>query len=335
MELNRDNYYTPEADMEYMSCSQFQSFQACEAAALAKLQGRWLEEPSEAFIVGNYFHTAMESEEAHLQFCDENFHAIYKTKVIKGKGGLPDMEVITGKKAPYEQADVMLAAAHNDALIQSLIDMPGENEKIMTGLIWGVPWRIRLDKYVENGRMIIDWKTVASIGELKWSDKYREKVTFIEAYDYMMRAAVYSEVEKQNAGSEEDPNFVIVAISKQDPPDKEVLLLNHRTRYDFELELIGKKLPYFQAIKEGRMKPKRCGTCAYCRSTKKLYEIRPYYSLMPEYRGDPEDDYAAEFGTGEAVADSPEERDMEPVSSMSEPDKLGETLGRDVDAVRS
>lgn len=328
MELNRDNYYTPEADMEYMSCSQFQSFEACEAAALAKLQGRWQDEPSEAFVVGNYFHTAMESDEAHAQFCEENFHTIYKTKVIKGKGGLPDTEVITGKKASFEQADAMLAAAHNDALIQSLIDMPGENEKIMTGLIWGVPWRIRLDKYVPDGRMIIDWKTVANISELKWSDKYRERVTFIEAYDYMMRAAVYSEIEKQNAGSAEDPNFVIVAISKQDPPDKDVLLLNHRTRYDFELELIGKKLPYFQAIKTGRMKPKRCGTCAYCRATKKVCEIRPYYSLMPEYRGALEDDYAAELRTGEAVADTPDERTMDSMPTMSESDTLGSSVGR-------
>ena len=333
MDLNRDNYYTPEADMEYMSCSQFQAFEACEAAALAKLQGRWQDEPSEAFLVGNYFHSAMEGEEAHAQFCEENESAIYKTRVVKGKGGLPDSVVITGKKAPYEQADMMLEAAHKDALIQSLIDMPGENEKIMTGQIWGVPWRIRVDKYIESGRMIVDWKTVANIGELKWSDKYHEKVTFIEAYDYMMRAAVYSEIEKQNAGSEDDPNFVIVAISKQDPPDKEVLLLNHRTRYDFELELIGKKLPYFQAIKEGRMKPKRCGTCPYCRATKKLYEIRPYYSLMPEYRGEPEDDYAADFRTGEAVADAQAEGSMEPVPTMSEPGGVGETVGRQVDAV--
>ena len=37
MILTRDNYYTPEADWEYMSCSQYQGWCECEAKQLAKL----------------------------------------------------------------------------------------------------------------------------------------------------------------------------------------------------------------------------------------------------------------------------------------------------------
>lgn len=292
MELTRDNYYTPEADWAYMSCSQYQSWNECEAKTLAKLQGRWQDGEKEAFLVGNYFHTHFESPEAHNQFCNDNFDKIFKTKTVKGKGGQPDTVVVTGKYAAYEQADKMIAVAEADPLIKSLIDLPGENEMIMTGLIWGVPWRIRLDKYVsDTGRMIIDYKTCANISELKWSEELREKVTFIDAYGYMMRAAVYSEVEKQNAHSDEDAHFIIIAVSKQDFPDKEALRLNHRQRYDYELEQIKKRLPTIQAIKEGRMKPKRCGVCDYCRSTKQLFAIKPYYALMPDFREAQEDDY--------------------------------------------
>ena len=43
------------------------------------------------------------------------------------------------------------------------------------------------DKYVPDGRLVIDYKTVANINELKWSNELREKVTFIDAYGYMMR----------------------------------------------------------------------------------------------------------------------------------------------------
>lgn len=290
MELTRDNYYTPEADFAFMSCSQYQAWNECEAKELAKLQGRWMDEEKEAFLVGNYFHSHFESPEAHEQFCQEHFDKIFKTKTIKGKGGLPDTVVATGKYAPYEQADKMIAVAEADPLIKSLIDMPGENEKIMVGNIAGVPWRIRLDKYIAAGRMIIDYKTCANISELKWSEALREKVTFIDAYGYMMRAAVYSEIEKQNANSNEDASFIIIAISKQDYPDKEVLMLNHRQRYDYELEQIKKRLPMIQAIKEGRVKPKRCGCCDYCRATKKLYAIKPYYALMPDFREEREDD---------------------------------------------
>ena len=188
----------------------------------------------------------------------------------------------------------MIAVAEADPLIKSLIDLPGENEKIMTGELFGVPWRIRLDKYVPDGRMIIDWKTVANISELKWSEALREKVTFIDAYSYMMRAAVYTEIEKQNAHSLDDASFIIVAISKQDYPDKEALYLNHRQRYDYELETIKKRLPMIQAVKAGVVRPKRCGFCDYCRATKRLSAIRPYYTLMPEFREDKEDDIPAE-----------------------------------------
>lgn len=197
MDLTRDNYYTPEADWAYMSCSQYQGWCECEAKQMAKLQGRWVDEPKEAFLVGNYFHTHFEGPEAHEQFCQEHFEEIYKTKTLKDKATGLETVVATGKRAAYEQADKMIQTAERDPLIRSLLDLPGENEMIMTGKLFGVPWRIRVDKYAPDGRLIIDYKTVANINELKWSSELHEKVTFIDAYGYMMRAAVYSEIEKQ------------------------------------------------------------------------------------------------------------------------------------------
>lgn len=290
-QLTRDNYYTPEADWAYMSCSQYDSFMECEAKAMAKLEGRWEDGEKEAFLVGNYFHTFFEGPEAHEQFCKENFGKIFKTKVIKGKKGEPDQEVITGKYAAFDQADKMIEAAMKDPFIRSLVELEGENEKIFTGELFGVPWRIRVDKYVPVGRLVIDYKTVANINELKWSEVYHEKVSFIDAYGYMRRAAVYSEIEKQNAGSDKDPMFIIIAISKQDPPDKEALSLNSRQRYDYELETVAKNLQRIQEAKERRRRPKRCGCCDYCRATKKLYEIKHFTSLLPDFRGEKEDDF--------------------------------------------
>ena len=299
MLLTRDNYYTPEADWAYMSCSQYQGWCECEARQMAKLQGRWVDEPKEAFLVGNYFHTHFESAQAHEQFCREHFEEIFKTKTTKALG-----TVVTGKRAPFELADRMIAVAESDELIRSLLDLPGENEKIMTGELFGVPWRIRVDKYVPSGRLVLDYKTVANINELKWGTELREKVTFIDAYGYMMRAAVYSEIEKQSVHAESDPHFIIVAISKQDYPDKEVLELNHRQRYDYELEQIKERLGHIQRVKEGAEKPARCGCCDYCRATKKLFSIRPYFKLMPEFRERREEDYAADEGP--VLADAPD-----------------------------
>ncbi len=314
MELTRDNYYSLEADREYMSCSQYQGFLECEAKQLAKLQGRWADEPSEAFVAGNYFHTYFEGPEAHKQFVDDNADSIFlkQTKAEAEQG-------IRRKRAPFEQADKMIQTAENDELIKSLIAMPGENEKIMTGKLFGVPWRIRLDKYIPDGRMIIDWKTCASITELRWSDELHQKVTFIDAYGYMMRAAVYSEIEKQFASAAADPHFIIVAISKQEFPDKEVIFLNHRQRYDYELSKIKERLQHIQFVRAGITTPKRCGVCDYCRATKKLWAIKPYYALMPEFREAREDDYQS----GEVLADTPEKRSMALLSPVRAASDLG------------
>lgn len=313
MILTRDNYYTPEADWAYMSCSQYQGWCECEARQMAKMQGRWVEEPREAFLVGNYFHSYFESPEAHEAFCRENAGKIYKTKTVKGE------IVVTGKYAPYVQADQMIQTAEGDPLIRSLIDMPGENEIVMTGTLFGVPWRVRMDRYVPNGRLIIDYKTVANINELKWDPVVREKVTFLDAYGYMMRAAVYSEIEKQTKGKSTDPHFIIIAISKQDPPDKDVLELNHRQRYDYELAQIKDRLPHIQRVKEGRERPTRCGYCDYCRATKRLFAIRPYFRLMPEFRERREEDYASDYaegGEGPLLADAPEAGAVDGVPSV-------------------
>lgn len=289
MILTRDNYYTPEADWAYMSCSQYQGWRECEAKQLAKLQGRWEDEPKEAFLVGNYFHTYFESPEAHEQFIMEHEEEIFlkQTKAEAAAG-------IRRLRAPYELANKMIKVAEVDPMIKTLLDMDGENEMIMTGEIFGVPWRIRLDKYVAAGRLIIDYKTVANIWKQEWSDEAHAKVSFLEAYEYLMRAAVYAEIEKQNAGKASDPQFLIIAISKQEHPDKEILSLNHRQRWDFELEKIKEQLPYIQAVKEGRMRPKRCGMCDYCRATKRIEAIRPYYALMPEFREAKEDEVNVE-----------------------------------------
>lgn len=307
MILDRDNYYSPEADMAYMSCSQYQAFCECEAREMAILQGRWAPEEKEAFLVGNYFHTYFEGKEAHRQFVEDNADRIFK-KQTKAQAAAGIFE----KYAPFAVADKMIAVACNDPVIQSLLEIPGENEKILTGEIFGVPWRIRMDKYCSDSRLVIDYKTVANIWETKWSDELHMRASFIDNYGYMFRATIYSEIEKQAAQSQKDPQFLIVAISKQDPPDKEVLLLNHKQRYEYELEKVRDKLPKIMAVKEGRVRPARCGMCDYCRATKRLEGIKPYYVLMPEFREQREVDYDA----GSLLDNPPEEAPMGSVSSV-------------------
>ena len=60
--LSDENYYSQEADLAYMSVSQYKKFLECETAALAKLKGEWTPESDpKALLVGNYVHSYFES----------------------------------------------------------------------------------------------------------------------------------------------------------------------------------------------------------------------------------------------------------------------------------
>lgn len=289
--LTDENYYSREADIHYMSCSQYQSFEKCEAAAIAKLRGLWQpEETSDALFQGQYFHSYFESPQAFQVFCDENFNRIFKTKTTKAKG-----TEIVGKYAPFERLDEMIEAVENDRFISRILDWQGENELPMTGIVGGVPWRMKMDKYCPGTRRIIDYKTSANLHELYYNFRTRERQTFIEEFGYMMRAAVYGEIERQNRQEATFPSFLIIGVSKQSPPDKEVILLDDDTRWEYELEVVKSKIPHIQRLKEGVENPKRCGMCEYCRATKEIRKIKAYTDLMPEFWNDPDnievDDY--------------------------------------------
>ena len=60
MFLTAENYYSQEANKEYLSVSQYKDFcgtigrPACEEQAMAKLEGRWEQEKTVSIMVGSY-----------------------------------------------------------------------------------------------------------------------------------------------------------------------------------------------------------------------------------------------------------------------------------------
>lgn len=290
--LTDENYYSREADIHYMSCSQYQAFEKCEAAAIAKLRGLWEpQEMSDALFQGQYFHSYFESPQAFETFCEQHFDRIFKTKTTKTKG----TEVV-GKYAPFERLDEMIKVVENDRFLSRILAWEGENELPMTGMVGGIPWRMKMDKYCPSSRRIIDYKTSANLRELYYNVRTKERQTFVEEFGYLMRAAVYGEIERQNRQESTFPSFLIIGVSKQSPPDKEVILLDDDTRWEYELEVVKSRIPHIQRLKEGVENPRRCGMCEYCRATKELRRIKAYTDLMPEFWNDPDnievDDYA-------------------------------------------
>ena len=265
LQLNKDNYFSLQADQEYMSCSQFQGFQKCEAKQMAKLAGEWVDEKSTALLVGSYVHSWNEGIEAKREFITNT----------------PEMFTKTGLKAEFKVADRMIEVLEQDEFCMHMLR--GQKEVIVTAEMFGMWWKVRFDNYLPEEKFASDLKTTKSITEKDWvvRDGVNAKVSFVEAYDYLIRAAVYCEVERLATGREEGDwlNFYIVAVSKEDPPDKAVISLKDPFRYSLELEKIKESLLRIKLLKQGILRPIRCGKCNYCRSTKRVEGVLDYRDM--------------------------------------------------------
>lgn len=252
LQLTQTNYHSNEANREYFSVSQFKDFMECQAKALAKINGEFEESYGNALLVGSYTHAAFESNEAFQQVIEENSDAIF---MKRGNGKYKDFEV----------ADAMIETIKNDKF--AMFAMEGEKEIILTADLFGVPWKAKIDSINHQRNTFTDLKTTRSLSQRFWSDKYQKYVSFIEAWDYVLQMAVYREIICQNTGSYYSP--YIVAVTKEDPPDKAVLHFDD-SRFQFELDFVEHLMEQFKALKAGNAEPSRCEKCAYCRGTKQL-----------------------------------------------------------------
>ena len=253
IELNDENYYTRQSDIDYMSYSQFKQFETCEAAALAVLNGETKQQPpTTAQLVGSYVDAFFDGT------LDE-----FKTKnpqIFKKDGSL---------KADFTLAEKIIERVQRDEMFMKY--MNGEKQVIQTGEIAGVPFKIKMDSY-HPGRAIVDLKCMRDISPI-WDDQQHARVPFVDAYGYTIQAAIYREIVRQNTG-DTLPYFLAVA-TKQDEPDINLMFIPDDVM-DEQLAHVMLNAPHIQHVKIGKVPPMRCGKCAYCRKTKIITEIIDY-----------------------------------------------------------
>ncbi len=200
MKLTTGNYFSREADGYYLSASQYNAFvgtpvkEKCEAKALAKLKGEWVEEPSTPMLVGSYV------------------DAYFEGSLDEFKEGNP--QILTNKgelRAEFKQAEQIISIAEADPFFLRYVKGDGEAQVIVTGEIGGHPWKGKLDR-LHHGLIIVDLKVIASIQDKIWSDTFRGKINFIEAYGYLVQGAVYRELWYQMSG-DKLPFFIDIHLS--------------------------------------------------------------------------------------------------------------------------
>ncbi len=275
MVLTSENYFSPEMQMAYMGSSQFKAFQKCEAAALAEIRGEYVRPSTTALLVGSYV-------DAHFEGTLPLFKAQHP-ELFKRDGGL---------KADYIQAQSIIDRMESDRLYSLL--MSGKKQVIKTGIIAGVPFKIKIDSLLDADTCqqivsefpqaaaalgfcdgaIVDQKVMRDMQDV-WSDEEHRRVSFVEAWGYDIQGAIYQAVEGNMLP------FVLAVGTKEDSPDIASLFISDAD-LSAKLAEIEDAAPRYQAIKEGRIPPRRCEHCAYCRMTKHLSGIINYKELSED-----------------------------------------------------
>ncbi len=252
MNLTAENYYSEAANYEYMSVSQFKDFvgtygrRGCEAAAMAKLRGEYKEEESTAMLVGSYV-------DAYFEGTLDAFKRQHPN-IFKKDGGL---------KAEYLQAERIIERLERDELFMKY--MSGKKQVIMTGELFGIPWKIKIDSDLTN-IAIVDLKVMASITELKWV-KDIGYLDFVRYWGYDIQGAVYQEVYYQNTGLRVP--VYIAAATKEKKTNLEVIHVQDNYLRE-AMGIVEYNIERVKRVKAGEVEPDRCETCDYCRETKVL-----------------------------------------------------------------
>lgn len=252
MVLTAENYYSKEANKEYMSVSQYKDFagtygkMACEFSAIEKLEERWAQKKTTPLLVGSYVDSYFEGTVG--EFKKET------PEIFTQDGGL---------KAPYIQADKIIERMERDPLF--MMYMSGKKQVIMTAELFGTKWKIKIDSYAE-GIAITDLKVVESITKPKWVRDIGY-LDFIRYWGYDIQGAIYQEVVYRNTGLRLP--FYIAAGTKEEEPNVEVIQVT-QNYLDEAKNMVEMNMPRILRVKNGEVEPDRCEMCDCCRHTKVL-----------------------------------------------------------------
>ena len=269
MILTAENYFSPEANREYMSCSQWKAFRACPARALADLRGEYVRPDSTALLVGSYV-------DSHFEGTLDVFKAQHP-ELFKRDGTL---------KSEYQQANVVIDRMEADELFSML--MSGGKQVIRTGEIAGVPFKIKIDSLLDAETVhkivkrfpeaesvlsfcdgaIVDLKCMRDCQDV-WSDDAHAKIPFVEAWGYQYQGGIYRAVEGNSLP-------FILAVGTKENAVNTVALHIPQSDLDAALAEVEDSAPEYAVMKRGEVAAPGCGHCDYCRSVKKLDRIIDY-----------------------------------------------------------
>jgi hypothetical protein len=232
---------------------------------MAEIRGEYKQPMTTALLVGSYV-------DAYFEGTLDKFKEEHP-EIFKKDGTL---------KADYIQAEQIIERIEADELFMAF--MSGRKQVIKTATLFGAPWKIKIDSYLtpQNVKALIEkfpecaalfidgYGAIDDLKIMRSLERIMGK-SFVEFWQYDLQTAIYSEVEylaSRKKNKQRLPTFLSVA-TKEDETDIEIVHIPH-WRHQEVLADVEKNMPRLIAYKSGELEAPRCGTCAYCRATKKL-----------------------------------------------------------------
>ena len=285
--LTNVNYYSAAANKDYMSVSQFKDFagtiahDACEVTALRKASSLIIPPKTTALLVGSYIDSYFEGT------------------LDEFKAANPEIFKKTGDKgllADYRQANDIINRIERDALFSSY--MAGQKQVIMTGKLFGIDWKIKMDSYHPDDK-IVDLKVMKDMKPI-WSDSCHRYIDFIRSWGYDIQGAIYQKIVEINTGKKLP--FYIACATKETPCDIEIIEITQKY-LDEAYAFVESHIQRVIDVKNGTVQPNACHTCYYCKSDKVLSAPITIDSIIPPSADNNDDDGADQHTTGFSLFD--------------------------------
>ena len=265
MELTESNYYTVEMNKAYCSASQYKDFigfplrHGCEERALKTISGEYKEETTKALLMGSILDALWENDEP--EYILERFPDCVSSRGAT-KGQL---------KSEYQAVIDMYQRTLREERFCAY--MAGEKQKIMTGEIEGLPFKIKIDSFID-GKAITDLKSTQTLDRTfrYFIPDSGERLPFYLAYGYDIQLAIYREIVRQNTG--DTLNCYIAAVDKKPHPICDVIEMLPK-QLDEALDKVKSNCETIIMLKSGEATPSRCNQsdCDYCRDHHKCAVI--------------------------------------------------------------
>lgn len=257
--LTSENYYSLEANKKYCSASQYKDIigcpflPGCEARAMATINGEYEREVTTALLIGSILDALWENDDP--EYIAQRFPDCISTRGST-KGQL---------KADFQLALKMYQIGLNSQKFCSY--MSGDKQTIMTGTIEDLPYKIKIDSYIE-GKAIVDLKTTKTLDRdfRTFVPDSGEKLTFYKGYGYDIQLAIYQEIVRQNTGDK--LRCYLACVDKEKHPICDIIELPQKM-LDEALDKVKRSSKKIIMLKSGEIKPIRCeqSGCDYCRDT--------------------------------------------------------------------